>query len=113
MRRQVWIGTLFIVLLAGGRSLGAEPPCCEPPQDGLLQRLAPAGGWHPYGGGLLHWWDARWFPRAGSPDDYCRKPLPQFAWPPYPPYFLYGSTDCWRREGGSAWSPGLEGQKAR
>jgi hypothetical protein len=90
MRRQVWIGTLVVVLIAGGWGLCAEPPCCQLPQDGYLQRLGPVGGWHPYGGGLLRWWPPHCFPRCGAPDDYCRKPLPGVCWPPYPPYFIWG-----------------------
>lgn len=53
-------------------------------------RIGPAGGWCPYGGGLLRWWGPHCFPRCGAPDDYCRKPLPRTCWPPYPPYYFRG-----------------------
>jgi hypothetical protein len=89
MRRQVWIGTLVVALIAGGGGLRAGPPCCEPAQDCFLQRLAPAGGWHPYGGGLLRWWPRHCFPCGGAPDDYCRKSLPSVCWPPYPFYYIW------------------------
>jgi hypothetical protein len=90
MRCQLWIGILVVVLAAGGRGLLADPPSGEPPQDGFFKRLGPAGGWHPYAGGLLHWWRRDCFPRGGRPDDYCRKPLPRVCWPPYPPYYSWG-----------------------
>jgi hypothetical protein len=91
MRRLSWIATLLFILLAGGRAPAGDPWCCEPPEDCFLRRLHPVGGWHPYGGGLLHWWNPHCFPRCGSPDDYCRKPLPHVCWPPYPPFYLDGT----------------------
>ena len=101
MRLQVWIGTLVVALSAGGRGMCAELSCCEPPQDCFLKRLAPVGGWHPYGGGLLHWWDPHCFPRGGTPDDYCRKPLPPVCWHPYPPYYVWVTPDiCYPQAGG-------------
>ena len=94
MRRQVgWLGTLIVALIAGGRGVCAEPAYCEPPQDCVLKRLAPAGGWCPYGGGLLHWWNPHCFPCGGAPDDYCPKPLPRVCWPPYPPYYIWGPSE--------------------
>jgi hypothetical protein len=90
MRRHVGIGAVLLALSAAGWACGGEPPCAAPGPPCLPGRLGPAGGWHPYGGGLLHWWNPDWFPRSGTPDDYCRKPLPRFGWPPYPPYYLYG-----------------------
>jgi hypothetical protein len=93
MRHSVWIGTVTIALLAGGRGWCGEPPCCEPPQECVLKRLAPVGGWHPYGGSLLHWWDPCWFPCDGGPDDYCPKPLPRLRWPVCPPDCKGGSND--------------------
>jgi hypothetical protein len=59
-------------------------------QESILQRFHPVGGWHPDGGGLLHWWPRHCFPCCGGPDDYCRKPLPRVCWPPYPPYYTWG-----------------------
>ena len=100
-RRPYRVGALLLALLAAGRSAGG-PPCCEP-QGCFLERLRPAGGWHPYGGGLLHWWDPHCFPHCGFPDDYCRKNLPCVCWPPYPPYYIGGPPEvcapqggCWR-----------------
>ena len=90
MRHSVWIGTLVVALAAVGRGSGAEPSCREPSPECGLKRWGPAGGWHPYGGGLLHWWPQHCFPCAGAPDDYCRKPLPRVCWPPYPPYYTWG-----------------------
>jgi hypothetical protein len=83
MRRLVWMGTLFAALSAGGRALGAEPPCCQPPGDRFLERLGPVGGWCPYGTGPLCWWNPHWFPHWGGHDDYERKPLPAFWRHPY------------------------------
>jgi hypothetical protein len=90
MRRQSRICVLLLILIAGGRAPGGEPQGCEPPEQDFLRRLHPVGGWHPYGGGLLHWWDPCCFPRGGTPDDYCRKPLPRVCWPPYPPFYVWG-----------------------
>ena len=96
MRRHAWIGIVAITLSAGGQGLRAELPCCEPPQDCFLKRLGPIGGWHPYGGGLLNWWPRHCFPCGGAPDDYCRKPLPNVCWPPYPSYYIWGPPEiCW------------------
>jgi hypothetical protein len=89
MTRQVWTGTLVVALIAAGRGVRAQAPCCPPPQESLLQRLAPVGGWHPDGGGLLHWWPHHCFPCSEKPDDYCRKPPPRVCWPPYPPYYIW------------------------
>jgi hypothetical protein len=93
MRRQGWIGAIFLALIAGGWASGGEP-ICEPGPSCFLERLAPVGGWCPYGGGLLHWWDPHCFPRCGGPDDYCRKKLPCVCWPPYPPYYIWVATGC-------------------
>ncbi len=102
MRSLVWIGTLFVALIAGGRGLGAEPPCCEPPQESFLKRMCPVGGWHPYGGGLLHWWDPHWISHCGAPDDYCGKPLPTVCWPAYPPYYTWGPPEiCYPHSDGA------------
>ena len=93
MKAHVWIGTVAATLLAGAWGLGAEPPSCQPALDGFLKRLAPAGGWKPYGDGLLKWWPQHCFPRCGAPDDYCRKPLPCVCWPPYPAYYQWGPPE--------------------
>jgi hypothetical protein len=93
MRLHVWIGALAVVLSAAGRGPGAEPGCGEPSRDCSLKRLNPVGGWHPYGGGLLHWWNPCCFPRCGAPDDYCRKPLPKVCWPPHPPDYTWGPPE--------------------
>src|SRR4051794_17708559 len=68
----------------------------------FLQRVGPVGGWFPYGGGLLHWWDPHCFPRWGGPDDYCHKNLPPVCWPPYLPWYLHVSEGTQRPCQGSA-----------
>jgi hypothetical protein len=94
MRCFVWIGTLAVALIAGGRGLSAEAPrCCEPPQGCFLERIGPVGGWCPYGGGLLSWWNKHCFPCTGGPDDYCRKPLPVVCWPHYPSFYIWGPPE--------------------
>jgi hypothetical protein len=93
MKRCVCLATLALALIGGNRGLRAEPPCCEPPQESFLKRLGPVGGWCPYGGGLLHWWDPHWISHCGAPDDYCRKPLPTVCWPAYPPYYIWGPPE--------------------
>jgi hypothetical protein len=92
-KRCLWLGALLIALIAAGRGTGQEPQHCDPAQTSFLQRWYPAGGWHPYGGGLLSWWNPYCFPRCGGPDDYCRKPLPKVCWPAYPPYYTWGRPE--------------------
>jgi hypothetical protein len=95
MRRQAWLGVILLVLCATGWACGGEPVCTEPCAACSPGQLGPAGGWCPYGGGLLHWWPRQCFPCAGAPDDYCRKPLPRVCWPQYPPYYIWGPPeDC-------------------
>jgi len=89
-RCRAWIGACLIAVSAGWGA-GAEPSTGEP--TCFLQRLGPAGGWHPYDTSMLHWWPAHCFPCAGAPDDYCRKPLPRVCWPPYPPYYIWGPPE--------------------
>jgi len=89
MRCHAWIGALLFTLIASGQGLGGEPTSCEPGQPCFLQRVGPVGGWFPYGGGLLHWWNPHCFPRCGGPDDYCRKTLPPVCWPSYPPWYVW------------------------
>jgi hypothetical protein len=84
MTRPLWLGALMLSLMAGGRGWGGEPECRAPAGPGFLERWQPAGGWHPYGGGLLCWWDRHCFPRCGFPDDYDRKQLPRMCWPASP-----------------------------
>jgi hypothetical protein len=93
MRRQLWIGAFVVALIASSRGLGAEPRCCKPCQDCFLERIAPSGGWDPYGGGLLHWWHPCCFPCGGAPDDYCRKPLPRVCWPGCAHFYTPGLTE--------------------
>jgi hypothetical protein len=90
MRRRVWIGAFLLALSGGTWGLAGEPACCEPAEPYWLKRLRPVGGWDPYGGGLLHWWNPHCFPRGGAPDDYDRKKLPCVCWPPYPPSSTWG-----------------------
>jgi hypothetical protein len=85
MRRPVWIVAFLVALVAGGRGKGSEPCGPDRPLESFLARVCPAGGWFPYGGGLLHWWDPHCFPCVGGPDDYCRKSLPCVCPPPCPP----------------------------
>ncbi len=94
MRCLVWMLVLTGGLLVSSQALHAEPPCCKPPEDRYLKRLAPVGGWCPYGTGPLSWWDSHWFPCIGGPDDYCRKPLPAFGWPCYPCFFGWAPPEC-------------------
>ena len=88
------LGAILVVLASGGGARSGEPPCGEAPRAGFLRRIPPAGGWFPYGGGLVRWWPRHCFPCGGAPDDYCHKPLPPVCWPPYPPYFTPGLSDC-------------------
>jgi hypothetical protein len=88
---------LVLALVTSGQVIGSEHGCPEPGGcQNFLQRMSPAGGWHPDEGGLWHWWNPCCFPRCGGPDDYCRKPPPKVCWPPYPPYYFWGppQTGC-------------------
>ena len=93
MRRKARTVAVLLALIAPGWNFGGEPPCSEPCHACSVRQLGPVGGWFPYGGGLLHWWPRHCFPRDGAPDDYCRKPLPQVCWPPYPPYYIWGPPE--------------------
>ena len=92
MNRQAWIGAALLPLIAAAWASGGEPPCSEP-RPAFLGQLGPAGGWCPYGGGLLSWWPRHCFPDCGRPDDYCRKPLPCVCWPAYPPYYIWAPPE--------------------
>jgi hypothetical protein len=101
MRRQIWIAAWLVALIGAGTELHAQSSCCSPPAGGFLKRLAPVGGWCPYGGPLFHWWPRCCFPCEAAPDDYCRKPLPRVCWPPYPPYYIWGPPEnCHPQAGG-------------
>src|SRR6516165_4381902 len=99
MKRAGWIATLLITLSAAGRGLAIDHDCCPPPQEGIFKRCQPVGGWAPYGGGLLRWWNPHCFPRCGAPDDYCRKNLPCVCWPPHPPYYIEGPSEICHSQG--------------
>jgi hypothetical protein len=90
MRRCAWIAALILTLPASRLGFAGQPPSCEQDAPCFLQRVAPAGGWFPYGGGLLHWWNPHCFPCCCGPDDYCRKPLPCVCWPAYPSFYVWG-----------------------
>jgi hypothetical protein len=89
MSRHAWSGALLLSLIAVCRGPGGEPTSCEMERPCFQQRVGPVGGWFPYGGGLLRWWNPHYFPRCGGPDDYCRKTLPPVCWPPYPSWYLW------------------------
>ena len=93
MRSQVTMWAIVLTLITCGQALGGEAAYDESPRQHFLQRLHPVGGWNPYGGGLLHWWNPHCFPCQAAPDDYCRKPLPRVCWPPYPPYYIWGPPE--------------------
>jgi hypothetical protein len=89
MKTKVTSWAIALSLIASGRALAGDHDTCPPPEARFCKRFRPVGGWHPYGGGLLHWWPRGCFPRCGGPDDYCRKPPPKVCWPPYPPYYIW------------------------
>jgi hypothetical protein len=89
MRSQSKLWPLAIALFMCGAARAGERACDDTP----LRRLHPVGGWHPYGGGLFHWWNRACFPGCGAPDDYCRKPLPKLCWPHYSPFYTWGPPE--------------------
>lgn len=94
MRSHVPIWTILLTLISCAQCLGGEGGENDgAPRRHFLQRARPVGGWNPYGGGVLHWWNPHCLPRYVAPDDYCRKPLPGVCWPLYPPYYTWGSTE--------------------
>lgn len=100
MSRLIRLTTLVVVLAACSDVRSEDTSCNEPGKDCFLKRLAPAGGWCPDSGGLLHWWQRNCFPRWKVADDYCRKPAPCVCWPPYPPYYRWDAPQT-----APAWSP--------
>lgn len=90
MRRLITALPIVLALVSCGRVIGGEGKPPEPTVRGSAYHFQPAGGWHPYGGGLWHWWDPRCLPCQAAADDYCRKPLPKLCWPSYPPYYGWG-----------------------
>jgi hypothetical protein len=94
MRRLVWFGLLLLVAGTAGRVYGADQPGCPPSEADWLKRIHPVGGWHPYGGGLICWWNPHCFPCACGPDDYCRKPLPNVCRQGYPWYYQWGPPEA-------------------
>jgi hypothetical protein len=88
MRLRILLGTLLVAPFASAQARAGDYGQCEPPQQGLLARLHPVGGFNPYGGGIFHWWNPHCFPRSCTLDDYRRKPLPRVCWPAYPAYYI-------------------------
>jgi hypothetical protein len=93
MRCQARMCALLLTVITCAQAVGQERDHCDPSQQCFLQRVQPVGGWHPYGGGLLRWWNPDCFPRCGAPDDYCKKPLPRVCWPAYPPFYIWGPPE--------------------
>jgi hypothetical protein len=102
MKRRISIETILLMLIACGHGFGGEwGEGADASHGHRPHRFRPQGGWHPYGGGLVHWWNPHCFPCQVAPDDYCRKPMPRTCWPAYPPYYTWGPpeighgrTDC-------------------
>jgi hypothetical protein len=96
MRSQLPMWTILLTLISCGRGLGGEfGEGDEPPRRHFLQRIHPAGGWDPYGGGIFHWWNPHCFPCQTVPDDYCRKPLPRVCWQPSAPSYVVSNPTPW------------------
>ena len=93
MRSHFTILAFVLTLIMYDRALCGEPEYGVSAQQGFLQRVHPAGGWNPYGGGLLHWWNPNCFACQAGPDNYCRKPIPCMCWPTYPPYYIWGPQE--------------------
>jgi hypothetical protein len=97
-KRHLRAWAAVLVILLRGEAIAGDHVSIEPGGWHFFERMSPAGGWHPDAGGLLHWWKPDCFPRCGGLDDYCRKPLPNVCWPPYPYYYIgqsrhFGSLD--------------------
>jgi len=94
MKSLQWLAAVLVMLLITvAETMAGEPAPYAAHSEGFLQRVGPAGGWCPYGGGLLHWWKPYCFPHVGASDDYCRKSLPKVCWPTYPPFYTWGPPD--------------------
>ena len=91
MGSQMGIWAFLVLPITCGQAIPDDHSGCVQTPQCFLERVGPVGGWSPYGGGLLSWWNPCCFPRSGAPDDYCRKPLPKVCWPPYPPYYIWGA----------------------
>jgi len=94
MRSQVPFWIILLTLVWCGQGFGGEGGETDgQPRGHFFQRLRPAGGWTPYGGGVLHWWNPHCFPCETGPDDYCPKRLPRVCWPSYPPYYTWAPPE--------------------
>jgi hypothetical protein len=83
---------VVLALMSCRQVIGGEGKNPEAPLQQVPHSFNPAGGWHPYGGGLFHWWNPHCFPCESAPDDYCRKPLPRLCWPSYPHSYIWGPS---------------------
>ena len=90
MRNLLATSLIVLALILCGQVIGGEGKTPDQPDQRFPHRMHPAGGWHPYGGGLFHWWNPHCFPCQAAADDYCRKPLPRLCWPSYPHYYGWG-----------------------
>lgn len=94
MKRTLLVA-LALIALAAVSCQAAASGCNGCAHSNGIDSCAPAGGWFPYGGGILSWWPrGRCFPCCGAPDDYCQKPLPCVCWPPYSADFKYADSGC-------------------
>ena len=100
MRSHVPTLVLVLTVATFSRVLAGDSSHGESSQQPFLDRFHPVGGWHPYGGGLTHWWNPHCFPCQSAPDDYCRKPLPRVCSPAYLPFYSWGTPEiCYPRTG--------------
>jgi hypothetical protein len=94
MKSRIPKWAVLLTLISCGQCLGGDGGESDGvPRRHFLLRARPVGGWNPYGGGVLHWWNPHCFPCQGAPDDYCRKPLPRVCWPAYPAYYIAGPPE--------------------
>ncbi len=104
MKSQVTIWAIVLPLLTCGQGFGGEEGDSDPHARHFLQRFHPVGGWNPYGGGLLHWWNPHCSPCQAAPDDYCRKPLPRLCWPHYPGHYTWAPPEHVDPRGSRFWN---------